>query len=257
MKRIILCCILFLTVFCYNVKSIYVYTTFGRAVEVESRSDYGFDKEYWNWYYQTTYPQATYLATATQTYNCHFFAWHMSDGGSGVYWMNPGSNNNNISKYWTDAYYGQVSSTNAAKIHYYSSDHSAIVSSVSGMYESKWGPMPLMRHAPDYGPYPNMSNRNYYAHIQYHGLLDPNGYGETYVDVTNYYLAPYLGNNVYGVWVIYNAREEEEGYTQKPSGNMNTVVFQTQGIYQMYYNLFLISTDEPVGDQWYEVLVEI
>ena len=75
-----------------------------------------------------------------------------------------------------------------------------------------------------------MSNRNYYAHIQYHGLLDPNGYGETYVDVTNYYLAPYLGNNVYGVWVIYNGRDEEEGYTQNPSGSMNTVVFQVPGI---------------------------
>ncbi len=259
MKKTVFFFVIFIFV-CGYLKSVTVYTTFGKPVEVFSRSDAGFNADSINQLYINAFPQAEFVGSSTMTYNCHYYAWHMRDGGSGTYWMNCGPNQynpSNISKYWTNDYYGQVSSTYATKIHYYSSDHSAVVSSVSGMYESKWGDGPVMRHAPGYGPYPNMSNRHYYAHMDYHGLLDPNGYGETYVDITNLYLAPYLGNNIYGEWIIYNGKGEEEGYTQSPSGSSNTVVFHSPGIYELYYNLFLISTDEPVGDQWYEVLVEL
>jgi len=51
-----------------------------------------------------------------------------------------------------------------AVIFYYNGNHSAVKSSVAGMYESKWGPAPLMRHSPEYGPSEyNMQDRRYYV----------------------------------------------------------------------------------------------
>jgi len=238
-------------------QSTYVYTKYGNAVEVFTRSDVGFNSSYSDYYFQQLFPQATLIDTSTRTYNCHYYAWYKKDGGNSNYWMNCGANNSNISNFWIDDYYGVVSSTSAIKIHYYSSDHSAVISSVSGMYDSKWGEGPLMRHAPNYGPYEKMFNRTYFAKVMFNGLLNHNGYGETFVGVTNYYSAPYIGNNVYGVWEVFNAKGEKEGYTENPSGSTNTIVFNVPSLYELYYNLYLISTNEPIGVQWYEVIVEL
>ena len=72
-----------------------------------------------------TYPNATFLSNSSATYNCHSYAWNVSDGGI-KYWINESS----ISKYWTDDYYSETTEDNAVKINYYDSDHSAVVSSV-------------------------------------------------------------------------------------------------------------------------------
>lgn len=34
-----------------------------------------------NVYYQHEYPNATFISTSTRTYNCHSYAWNMTDGG--------------------------------------------------------------------------------------------------------------------------------------------------------------------------------
>lgn len=110
-----------------------------------------------------TYPSAITLSPATATYNCHSYAWNMTCGGP-ICWVNSGNNNANISINWTDGSYIETTADQAEKIHYYNGDHSAIVSAtVTGMYESKWGAWPLLRHAPEYGPKDyNMSKRRYY-----------------------------------------------------------------------------------------------
>lgn len=41
-----------------------------------------------NDYVDVTYPNATRLADASNTYNCHGYAFHMSEGGSGNIWIN-------------------------------------------------------------------------------------------------------------------------------------------------------------------------
>lgn len=264
MKKYILCFLMVFAAFHSSGQTItYVYTKYGKAVEVFSRSDVGFDISYMNSYYQSMFPNATYLGTATQTYNCHFYAWHMRDGGSGVFWMNSikmndGTSNSNISSYWTSDYYSQTTVASAPKIFYYTSDHSAVASSVSGMYESKWGAAPLMRHAPGYGPYPNMGERRYYSHStgSYQGLLAHNGYGEITVGIAGYYSASYLGGNVYGVWDVTNGKGDKDGFTETPSGNTNTIVFHRPGIYQLYYYYYLNGT-EYLGYEWYEVLVSL
>lgn len=48
------------------------------------------------------YPNAIVMGEATRTYNCHAYAWHVSEGGEHV-WM--GSVSNPTSVYWNDGSY--------------------------------------------------------------------------------------------------------------------------------------------------------
>lgn len=110
------------------------------------------------------YSQATYRNEPTTTYNGNGYAWNGVEGG--VYcWLNSDSiETSGMHNYWDDDSYVETTQTYATKAFYYSGNHTAILSSVSGMYESKWSDGPLMRHAIDYGPwYYSMSNRKYYA----------------------------------------------------------------------------------------------
>jgi len=125
------------------------------------------DKEDWSDYVTTNYPQATELNThsATRSYNCHAYAWHISEGGDNVWigyysWQTADEDVD-----WTDgSYLNQSAETGAEKISYYNGNHSAIQTSTVGIYKSKWGEGPLMQHARNYGPsIYNMSQRKYYV----------------------------------------------------------------------------------------------
>lgn len=111
---------------------------------------------------------ATFLADATQTYNCHGYAWHLTEGNSNVVWINQYDRNSNpnVYKYWTDGSFIQVcNESDADKIHYYNGDHSAVYSGVvNGKYESKWGQNIRIRHDPtDVPSIYNAQYRKYYA----------------------------------------------------------------------------------------------
>jgi hypothetical protein len=111
------------------------------------------------------------LADASTAYNCHAYAWHLTEGQSNYVWINQYTSNGdyNIANYWLgglNACFDQSSETTSYdKIFYYSGDHSAVKSSVSGKYESKWGNSCLVRHAPTAVPNTyNSSYRRYYVH---------------------------------------------------------------------------------------------
>jgi hypothetical protein len=106
------------------------------------------------------YPNSQRLADASAKYNCHAYAWYLSEApASPRYWIeNPGDD-----KYWQDGSYIQIcNGSEAAKISYANGDHSAIRSTVAGKYDSKWGQWPLLRHDPTYTPY-DTSVLNYYV----------------------------------------------------------------------------------------------
>jgi len=106
------------------------------------------------------YPRATVIGEATSTYNCHAYAWHMSEGGTPV-WM--GFYDNPTSIYWTDNSYVQSTDSGfeGRKVSYASDNHSAVTTKTVGIFISKWGSWPLMRHEKSYCPY-NSSNLKYY-----------------------------------------------------------------------------------------------
>jgi hypothetical protein len=112
------------------------------------------DKLDWSTWVALYYPQATEInaPSATTTYNCHSYAWNKSEGGptcAVAYYADA----TNESIYWTDYSYIETTEPYTSKISYTSDDHSAIQTSTQGAYISKWGDLPLMRHARDYGIY--------------------------------------------------------------------------------------------------------
>ncbi len=105
------------------------------------------------------YPNATILADASSTYNCHGFAWHLSEGNTNTVWINTPVDD----AYWNDDNFIEVCNiNNASTVSYANDDHSAIKSIITGKYDSKWGNYPLLRHAPEYVPYVS-TNRKYYT----------------------------------------------------------------------------------------------
>ncbi len=117
-------------------------------------------QQYLNWASLNGMSASDILAEADGSYNCHAYAWHLTEGNSNKVWIantNDYSqsggcyiNNDNINKYWTDGCFIQVcNQSEADKIHYYCGDHSAVNSTVvAGKFESKWGVWPLVRHNP-------------------------------------------------------------------------------------------------------------
>jgi len=148
-----------------SAQTVTLYTPNGSTVEAFINAEMTSQNiTYYTNLYRNTYPQAEVLANASSTYNCHSYAWNLSEGGTTICWLNQSPD---LHKYWDDYSYSETTESNAEKIFYYNGDHSAVKSkTVPGMCESKWGAMPLMRHAPIYGPSLYcMSYRRYYNKI--------------------------------------------------------------------------------------------
>lgn len=247
-----------------------VYTYYGTMVEGFNYDEMSNDEiNSLNNYVETAFPNATYIETATNSYNCHSRAWNMADGGD-TCWinhskLNDATSNSNIKAYWSDPL-GYIETTNeaeATKIHYYQSDHSAVKSSVSGYYESKWGSGPLMRHAPGYGPYTNMDKRHYYKFgVNYTNtevLNCSTGSGTTRVGIASTYNTKktYTRTTKY-VWRVENAKGED--VTDSPDvsidiiKNVATITFHKIGNYTIYCECYY--GPKIYARCWFEALVE-
>lgn len=148
-----------------------IYTRGGKQVKVIYNDEFSkTDIKDYDDLVKSSFPNAQFISSTSNRYNCHSFAWHLTNAWnernvSTLCWINAKvtNTNDNISKFWTNDYYTQVYDLDDyIKVFYYNSDHSAVKLS-SQVYESKWGKGPVMRHAPDYGPYLNMSQRYYYT----------------------------------------------------------------------------------------------
>ena len=112
-------------------------------------------KNYWLDYYQN---RITFISEATRTYNCHGYAWHVSEGQDNVVIFTP-----NDDKYWTQGSYQETSSQNNAKVAFVeSADHSAIRTSHPDTLISKWGQAPKFKHHKNDCPYEPKTNLKYY-----------------------------------------------------------------------------------------------
>ena len=107
---------------------------------------------------------AEIVAPSSSIYNCHGFAWHISDGGDTVRIPH----DYDVSKYYTEnggqvATYKRVDNpAKFKKVYYNGASHSAIVDPYnSAMVISKWGSGPLVRHLPADSPYDNYTLEYY------------------------------------------------------------------------------------------------
>ena len=110
----------------------------GENVEASLYTDAPDWPEYWEalgaWMISEDSWDATWVAAATHEYNCHGYAWHVSEGGSNVYITNKDRyNNDNLSKYWSGlkSYTSGGAHTIGKKIYYSNADHSAITTTSS------------------------------------------------------------------------------------------------------------------------------
>ena len=108
------------------------------------------------------YDNVEIIGAATVTYNCHSYAWNMSEDGP-VCWLNWDPD---LHWYWDDGSYVETIESQAEKVYYYAGDHSAIKDPQNNnMYISKWGEGPLVRHPLNVGPPAySMNHRKFYKH---------------------------------------------------------------------------------------------
>ena len=247
--------------------AITIYTKYGNPVDALSVSEMSSQEiAESNSYAISHYPNATFISNASATYNCHSYAWNISDGGSRC-WINAAKKltYDNLMKYWTNDYYIQTSNeNNATKIFYYRSDHSAIKSSVAGMYESKWGRLPLMRHAPNYGPYNNMDTRYYYTKTFHNGIIncDEGNCGVRELNKKYYYSLRNMptGSNIIFEWKVLDGKEEdavEKGFAVLEE-NVETVfvTFKQPGLYTIICEAYIKNTYDCVGRAEYQEPLE-
>lgn len=115
-------------------------------------------REYYDDYYAAAYPNAIQIKlwwddySSSRRYNCHGYAWHMigDNAINDPVWIgynNPG----NTWKYWQDESYTAVGEKFATMVDY-SGDHSAVTTSQTNYYISKWNKYPLVRHHKNYTP---------------------------------------------------------------------------------------------------------
>lgn len=175
--------------------AVVLYTPKGSSVTATTPSEVYTDqvtrddiKAYW----LNIYPNATVIGEPSSTYNCHSYAWNMTEGGPTA-WLIASPD---LHKYWDDGSYIQTTIAEAEKIYYSNGDHSAIVSPVgAGLYDSKWGAGPLMRHAPSYCPYVSSSGMKYYKKNLF--ISGATIIGGT---TTATYTLPYLPYNTNVIW---------------------------------------------------------
>lgn len=142
----------------------YVYTPKGSTVSGCWETAEGLNQDDIEFRYnaiQTSHPNVEILSPATDTYNCHSYAWYRQSLDNNI-WMG----DNSIPVYWQDHSYEQVISfTNADKV-VYSKDgvgiHSAVTTSTPNVVISKWGENSLVRHMVDDCSYYEGSTLTYY-----------------------------------------------------------------------------------------------
>jgi len=135
----------------------YVYTPNGSQIKIKIEEDEGNLEYFWYWdfyrffeIYGYNESLVTILAPATNTYTCQDFAWIISDGGPVCIFASV----DDIPKFWEDGSYEETTEANADKVYYEGAGHAAVKSILyQGMYVSKWGFGPLVRHPYNLTPY--------------------------------------------------------------------------------------------------------
>ncbi len=157
-SMLLICIFLFTTCLTLADEPIVIYTPKGSPVYAYLLDEMSqFEIIFCNAAAQELHPNAILISSASRTYNCHGYAWHVSEGGEPV-WIN--APNQYI--YWEDGSYVEMNSEAAnMKVSYISDNHSAVTTTTNGWFISKWGFGPLMYHAWNDCPY-NSSTLKYY-----------------------------------------------------------------------------------------------
>lgn len=98
-------------------------------------------------YLKTNYNDATLVDVPSLKYNCHAYAWHVSEGGKEVWIGYTGRTAEDV--YWEDGSYIEVSESEATKVSYHESGNHSAIRINNDWYQSKWGSYALVKHHPN------------------------------------------------------------------------------------------------------------
>lgn len=98
-------------------------------------------------YLKTNYNGATLVDVPSLKYNCHAYAWHVSEGGEKVWIGYTGRTAEDV--YWKDGSYIEVSESEATKVSYHESGNHSAIRINNDWYQSKWGSYALVKHHPN------------------------------------------------------------------------------------------------------------
>ena len=94
------------------------------------------------------YNGAELIEYRSYKYNCHAYAWHVSEGGAKVWMGRFDVTAENV--YWTDGSYTEVAENVATKVSYHQDGNHSAIRLNSTWYQSKWGwAGPLVKHHPN------------------------------------------------------------------------------------------------------------
>jgi len=108
------------------------------------------------------YNGAELIDAPSNKYNCHAYAWHVSEGGNKVwigYYTDTAED-----VYWTDGSYIEVPENESTKVSYHQDGNHSAIRLNSTWYQSKWGPSALVKHHPNDVPSgykPSMTKKYY------------------------------------------------------------------------------------------------
>lgn len=99
-------------------------------------------------YYYNNYNEAVLIEPDSYKYNCHGYAWHVSEGGNKVWIGRYYVTSEDI--YWNDYSYTEVDESIATKVSYHQDGNHSAIRLNSTWYQSKWGwGGPLIKHHPN------------------------------------------------------------------------------------------------------------
>ncbi len=163
-------------------------------------SDYSSgEKSSYRSYTISHYPGVSIVDEATRKYNCHAYAWHITQGNNDdKLWIGHDAISHNPEScpdpYWETGSYYEVDESEATIVTYMKYGvitHSAIRIN-SNEYLSKWGASPLVRHAPT-----NV----------------PSGYGTPYKYYKRYYRPSLSGPALFNTSATYSVSDLPSGYS--------------------------------------------
>ncbi|MDE5810266.1 MAG: hypothetical protein K2H59_08320 [Muribaculaceae bacterium] len=196
------------------------------------------------------YSNAVVLEQGTCTYNCHGYAWWVSEGGE-KYWINNtlGDESENLSNFFNDGTYTITKSPAPGdKVYYKYGDHSAVVYS-GDIVISKWGPGALVRHRVNECPY-NSTELVYYTKVQFKN-------GKVYWDMNpdptpvntyeDFHINDSYNSSIYRTEIFISSgkdpdeplEDDSKAYIISKTNNTARVYFAKQGIYFVNFNIYL------------------
>jgi hypothetical protein len=110
------------------------------------------------------YNGAVLIEAPSYQYNCHAYAWHVSEGGNKVWIGRDPIIVTAEDVYWTDGSYIEVNENEATKVSYHENGNHSAIRLNSTWYQSKWGSAGVVKHHPNDVPsayQPSMTKKYY------------------------------------------------------------------------------------------------